>query len=453
MDGSGYNDQAKLKAALELAKSFKKGKEKQHRGKGGSITGGNKSQPTLSDQRNHQYPTDRSRSYHEDQQQRQERPPPNVPPPSQRSYTNTLVSDPSKISSGPIMGSKALDFLCRQDHRVKPETPSVPELIRKDVELVTAKPVTKEELLDPDGIQQRRSIEKNGYAFEAIRKHITPAAAKPTVKTMGPGLTRTQVPQPLIDLEISPKTPKDDMVDSFFSLMDQDIDEIVEAQFLAPTSESLRLANDETLVPIATQPVLQPKKCGQGSSSLEAVQEPTRPSPLQVRPEKGNCTEPQKENLRPKAPEFIPERVSTEKSNQGTNALSPIRSGGSKLSAEAMEWTPVKPIDVQNPPVQLHELVVPTGQSNGHLVSVTPIQFTDGRLIPGITTGQLYLQTPVNVMQANIPPSAPESGTMGTFPFGASSGAVAPTPLASDSSVATRKKPTKGLKASMWATK
>lgn len=270
---------------------------------------------------------------------------------------------------------------------------------------------------------------------------------------MGPDLTRTQVPQSLIDLEIPPKTPTDDMVDSFFSLMDQDIDGIVEAQFLAPPSESLRLANDETLAPIATQPVLQPKNCGQGSSSLEAVQEPTRPSPLQVRPEKGNYTEPQKENLRPKAPEFIPERVSTEKSNQGTNALSPIRSGGSKLSAEAMEWTPVKPIDVQNPPVQLHELVVPTGQSNGHLVSVTPIQFTDGRLVPGITTGQLYLQTPVNLMQANIPPSAPESGTMGTFPFGASSGAVAPTPLASESSVATRKKPTKGLKASMWATK
>lgn len=270
---------------------------------------------------------------------------------------------------------------------------------------------------------------------------------------MAPGLTRTQVPQPLIDLEIPPKTPKDDMVDSFFSLMDQDIDEIVEAQFSTPPSESLRLTNDETLVPIATQPVLQPRKCGQGSSYLEAVQETTRPSPLPVHPEKGNCTEPQKENLRPKAPEFIPERVSSEKSNQGTNALSPIRSRSSKLSAEAMEWTPVKPIDVQHPPVQLHELVVPTGQSNGHLVSVTPIQFTDGRLVPGITTGQLYLQTPVNVMQGNISPSTPESRTMGTFPFGGSSGAVAPIPLASDSSVATRKKPTKGLKASMWATK
>ncbi|KAH7001902.1 hypothetical protein EDB80DRAFT_808717 [Ilyonectria destructans] len=452
MDGAGYNDQAKLKAALELAKSFKKGKETQHRSKGGSIAGGNKPQLTRSDQGNRQYP-DKSRSYQEDQQQRQERPPSNVPPPSQRSYTNTLVSDPSKISSGPIMGSKVFDFLCRQDHRVKPETPSVPEPIRKDVELVAAKPVNKEESPDSNGIQQRRSIDKNAFAFEAIRKHITPAAAKPTVKTMAPGLTRTQVHQPLIDLEMLPKTPKDDMVDSFFSLMDQDIDEIVEAQFSAPPSESLRLANDETLVPIATQPVLQPKKCGQRSSYLEAVQEPTRPSPLQVHPEKGNCTESQKENLRPKAPEFIPERVSSEKSNQGTNDLSSIRSRDSKLSAEAMEWTPVKPIDVQHPPVQLHEHVVPTGQSNGHLVSVTPIQFTDGRLIPGITTGQLYLQTPVNVMQGNIPPSAPESGTLGTFPFGASSETVAPIPLASDSSVATRKKPTKGLKASMWATK
>lgn len=38
-----------------------------------------------------------------------------------RNYTNTLISDSSQLGSGPIMGSKALDFLRRQDKSPAPQ--------------------------------------------------------------------------------------------------------------------------------------------------------------------------------------------------------------------------------------------------------------------------------------------------------------------------------------------
>ncbi|KAF7537717.1 hypothetical protein G7Z17_g12799 [Cylindrodendrum hubeiense] len=387
MDGTGYKDAAKLKAALELAQSFKKGpaKEQQHHSKGGSSTKASKPQTAR------QYQEAPNSIGMARDHERQKLPPLNVPLPSKRSYTTTLVSDLSQIGSGPIMGTKALDFLCRQDNRVKPEGSSVFEVTRKNATTVAATPATgvvSAELTRAQGsFQQHRPNDTKSSVVGVAQKDVAPVSAKPATITVPPNLTGTQGSQPLIDLEPEPNTPEGDIVDIFFSLMDQEPDDMANELSVAPPSSPLRVANDHVSVAVTTQPVLQPTKLNQGSSPLESDQGTTRFSPLRIDSEKRNGTELQKENFRPKAPEFIPERASSKNSNQG------------------------------------------------------------------ITTGQLYLQTPVNVTQGTIFPTMTNSATQDTVSFDASLGPTASTPLRSDSSTAAPRKPTKGLKASMWATK
>ncbi|KAH7144025.1 hypothetical protein EDB81DRAFT_948038 [Dactylonectria macrodidyma] len=635
MEGSGYNDQAKLKAALELAQSFKKGgsaKEAPHRSKGGSSSGGSRPQPDRQDQVTPHY-SNQGKGRQEQQQGRSERPPLSVPPPSQRSYTTTLASDISKIGPGPILGTKAADFLGRQDNYPKREVSSNSEATRKDTMPNSTKADTKKAPLNfaaAEGfLRLCQSAETKTPVPVMAREDTAPIVVKlptssaapvlakqegwqPIVGTtnlVAPVLNKPRGSQPLADTTNTTKqATKDDVVDSFFSLMDQDSAE-VKKQFQVPPAAFWLLANDQPSVVVATQPIHQPKEPNQGHtpskighddnpsssqirtegkgkdepekknlqpkvtksmqkdisqgdtpselghdanrSSSSQIQtegngggtEPQkknlqpkvskliqkdisqghttsevghdanctsstqipngvkgggpgpqkenlppkvtefiqkgisrghttsevgygadRPSSIRIHPgEKGSGTELQKETLRPKTAEFIQKNTSSKNTDEGTTSPA-IRCVDSKLSPAAQEWapTPDSEIDVQFSNLQLHDCIVPTGQSTGHLVSITPVQFTDGRIVPGISTGQLYLQTPVNVNQGTNPqvmsrPTTPNLPAFGN-PLGVSYGLptpLTPTPVTPtpNKSTTAKRKPTQGLKASMWATK
>ncbi|KAH7160028.1 hypothetical protein B0J13DRAFT_602602 [Dactylonectria estremocensis] len=504
MEGSGYKDAAKLKAALELAQSFKKGgsaQEAPYRNKGGSSTRGSRPQTTRQDQVTLHH-LNQSQARQGQQQGRPAPPPLDIPPPSQRSYTNTLASGHSKIGLGPILGTKAADFLGRQDHHPKREALSSSEVTRKNVMSNSTTPDNKKASLNlatAEGfLRLRQSDETKTPVSGMAREGKAPVIVKlPTTNSVAPVLAKPEGSQPLLDATNTTKqTPKDNVIDYPSSLMDQDSAE-ARKQFIAPPAAFWLLANDQPSVAVATKPVHQPKEPEQGRTPLEAGHGANRSSSSQIQTGgETNGTEPQKEDLRPKVTDLkqkdtsqgqtpsevghgnicsssaqiqtrgktnsieLQKNIPSKNADKGTPSLD-IGGVDSKLCPAAKEWAPASvlanEIGVQFPNIQLHDCIVPTGQSSGHLVSVTPVQFTDGRIVPGISTGQLYLQTPVNVNQGMNPqviprPTTPSLSAFGD-PLGISYGAPKPVPPTSSKSTATKKKPTQGLKASMWAMK
>lgn len=120
MNGAGHNDAAKMAAARELAMSFKKG------GSGSDAPRGRKKNKTRATSVNRVESRTRLQSGNRLYSSRQsDIPPPrphmglplstNVPLPSQRRYEDSLSANPFQRGPGPIMGSRAMDFLNRQD--------------------------------------------------------------------------------------------------------------------------------------------------------------------------------------------------------------------------------------------------------------------------------------------------------------------------------------------------
>ncbi|KAK7424990.1 hypothetical protein QQZ08_008386 [Neonectria magnoliae] len=513
MDGSGYNDTDRLKAARELAESFKGSlKGNNNRSKGGSH-GDFKRAPSFAEvpRPRHAQP-DQSIRHNQPRSQipAEHRPfqpaPSNVPPPSRRNYIgNVLVSSPSKLGSGPIMGNKAVDFLCRQDRETKSVVPPVSQITRNDISSSTPPPVT------------RRRQEASPIQMANGKPNISRSASGNTSTEIGPpkrsttnGTSRTvsqssKSAKDLAELVTFPiiteapssrpvnghkSAPNGNILDTLFSFLGEDLGESANDRYLkspraTPTTEN---GTSPLAVP---QPVQQPTDVGHSRPLAETakaaadttllenqvkkevtgieLQEDRNISPETPKTQKTHEVEDtsgiewqEDEMLTPKTHESIPDQASPKASDSVLEELSPTRSEGSKLSAEAPEWTPGNQSNGQDLSTQYSDHIVPTGQSSGHFVSVTPVQFADGILVPGPSTGQLWLQTPINVSSDAIPsnisllnslsPSIIELGTLGAFPLGISSNPVTSTiPPTSTSYVPRRKKPTKGLTASMWA--
>lgn len=99
-------------------------------------------------------------------------------------------------------------------------------------------------------------------------------------------------------------------------------------------------------------------------------------------------------------------------------------------------------------------LIMPSGPATGHIVTVTPVQFADGFLVPGSTTGQLWLQTPVDYVPVGTFPNrlSTQSGHLPLSESAANtSGYRNSVASTMGRPTAVNKKPTKGLSASMWA--
>lgn len=135
--------------------------------------------------------------------------------------------------------------------------------------------------------------------------------------------------------------------------------------------------------------------------------------------------------LRPEAPGFVPRLVprpdtpSEVANNSGVVPPSPY------IEPSARETTPVFQDRVSEPPLG-PSMLVPSGPASGHLVTVTPVHFANGLIIPGQTDGQLWLKTPVSTVSQ---PATPDEKNM------SQTRVVQPT----------QKNPTKGLDGSMWA--
>lgn len=121
--GAGHGDADKLAAARELAQSFKKGgsgsdgprgrkknKKKATLVKGVESRTRPQSVNRLYSSRQTDIPPPRPQSKLE-----AANPPINIPLPSQRRYEDSLSANPFQRGPGPIMGSRAMDFLNRQD--------------------------------------------------------------------------------------------------------------------------------------------------------------------------------------------------------------------------------------------------------------------------------------------------------------------------------------------------
>ncbi|KAK7414387.1 hypothetical protein QQX98_006752 [Neonectria punicea] len=535
MDGSGYNDPDRLKAARELAQSFKgSSKGNNNRSKGGShddfkrapsfteIPRPRHAQPDQSIR--HSQPRGRIPAEHLPFQPA----PSKVPPPSRRNYIgNVLVSSPSKLGSGPVMGNKAVDFLCRQDRETKSIVPPVSQITRHDVSSSTPLPVT------------RRPQEASPLQMANGKPNISRSASGNTSTEMGPsklsntnGTSRTvsqssksaedlagSVASPIMTEAPSSRpvsglesAPNGNILDTLFSFLGTDLGQSTNDQCLKSPRATPTTANGTSPLAVPPQPVQQPtdfghsrpvaetakaaadttlleNQVGEETTRIESKEDknispnisPKTPKTYELEDTSGiesqgdevltpkthesEDVDVQKdEKLSPNTHESIPDQASPKTSDSVLEELSPTRFEGSKLSAEAPEWTSGNQSNGQDLSTQYSDHIVPTGQSSGHFVSVTPVQFADGILVPGPSTGQLWLQTPVNVSSDSIPsntsllnsvsPSIIELGTLGASPLGILSNPVTSTiPPPYTGHVPGPKKPTKGLKASMWAQK
>ncbi|KAF7559326.1 hypothetical protein G7046_g4824 [Stylonectria norvegica] len=155
--GTGYNDKAKLAAALELAKSFKKaGPEPKGGTKAKKVQGQREvftSNTVINSYKPHPLPPKPGNVLLP--RQRNVLPPrqSNVPPPSQRFYKHTLTGEPFHKGPGPILGTRAMDFLTRgavgpsQKEKAAPSMAQAPQT-PKQMSLPTPSPTPQGNILD-----------------------------------------------------------------------------------------------------------------------------------------------------------------------------------------------------------------------------------------------------------------------------------------------------------------
>ncbi|KAM0243028.1 hypothetical protein ACHAP5_006989 [Fusarium lateritium] len=137
--------------------------------------------------------------------------------------------------------------------------------------------------------------------------------------------------------------------------------------------------------------------------------------------------------LRPQAPGFVPAAPATSISSSKMMLESTQSAGSLVASPLANDQTATPNVEIES---SIHSVL-----SSGQIVAVTPIQFADGRVIPGPSSGLFIIHPSPSLDQRPIQP-----GTFSTnLPIREteSSNAVA--------HVARPRKPTKGLTASMWA--
>ncbi|CAM1502886.1 Fc.00g076620.m01.CDS01 [Cosmosporella sp. VM-42] len=135
MVGAGYGNEDMLAAARELAASFGGGKGKS---RGNSREDFNPSGNSRSAAQSALHPLGNGRSASRASSASNVRQPSyrrpvtpvtpssSVPPPSQRRYLPCLTSTPFQAGPGSILGSRAMDFLTRQDTSTTPQAASVP---------------------------------------------------------------------------------------------------------------------------------------------------------------------------------------------------------------------------------------------------------------------------------------------------------------------------------------
>ncbi|KAM0197165.1 hypothetical protein ACHAPI_005386 [Fusarium lateritium] len=137
--------------------------------------------------------------------------------------------------------------------------------------------------------------------------------------------------------------------------------------------------------------------------------------------------------LRPQAPGFVPAAPATSISSSEMMLESTQSAGSLVASPLANDQTATPNVEIES---SIHSVL-----SSGQIVAVTPIQFADGRVIPGPSSGLFIIHPSPSLDQRPIQP-----GTFSTnLPIreAESSNAVA--------HVTRPRKPTKGLTASMWA--
>ncbi|KAH6890398.1 hypothetical protein B0T10DRAFT_459057 [Thelonectria olida] len=488
--GSGYNDPEKLKAAMELAQSFRKGPDKGKQPKGSSMRASNQR-----DRGGMPFAQDRRAAS-------QSRPRPltvylNCPPPSQRKYTNTLVSDTSQMGSGPIMGTKAMDFLLRQDDNAKPQKLAATQEPQKltDIAVVTsATPLVGTVLLEKSTKLQE---DNNGE----VLKHSQPPTAAAVDQLTVPPVPDTHLePQLVSQAGQKPRgilpnassaasqgsqprppsraTAKRNILDTFFSLLDEDLEEAPIKTPPTLTSETPIVEKKLTQRWIAkpSDVLASDHEKGHTPQGLNGEAAASSPSQPQNGGKTNDIDQQRDQGLRPDALVFAPGRPDSNSAPQDVRSVTPGHVGNTRLSPEASPWTPdecdnvkeshpsgVDPgmaaptgnpglapqvptwqsdgqMNAQPLPAQDANQIVQTGPACGHVVSVTPVSFANGFLVPGVTTGQLWLQTPVAMAASTAASSAHNTGARLTN--GSSSAAKVQTQP---------RKPTVGLKGSNWA--
>ncbi|KPM43092.1 hypothetical protein AK830_g3491 [Neonectria ditissima] len=482
MDGSGYKDPAKLKAALELAQSFKtSSKDSKSRGNGGANKNFKReSSFTEVPRPQHAQPNPGTRLTTAQEVRPQPLMPSNIPPPSQRNYTgNVLISSPSKIGSGPILGNKAADFLRRRDGATKPAVPLTSQVSENDISSIKGSSITPR-LHEATPIQPTdskpdasRSVPSNQEPEKGPSKPPTTSGTDLTVSQSSPsaeGLAEVVTSSNMTEAQSSrpdnglKATSTENILDTLFSFLDQALDTVAKGPS-SNTSPAASITANTLPIEVSVQPAQKPAEISHSSLSPETGEVTAEVTPLgnQVEEDTSQIELHEDEKLPLKEEELVPEQPPSMASDSGNEEPSPTRHENSKLSADAPEWTPEQQSNGRNLLTQYSEYMKPTGQSSGHIVSVTPVQFANGFLVPGPSTGQLWLQTPVEVSTDAIPshaipsdaitPSVIDLGQLATFPLDIlPNSLVSATPIASSSAVAGPRKPTKGLKASMWAT-
>jgi hypothetical protein len=274
-------------------------------------------------------------------------------------------------------------------------------------------------------------------------------------------------------------TAKRNILDTFFSLLDEDSEEAPPKPSPAIASEIPVAEKNLTQLEITKPSDLLASDYEKGYTPQALEEDVTASSPPQ--PQNGgktNVIDQQRDQaLRPDALVFTPERSNSNVAPQDVHSVTPGQVGKARLSPEASPWTPdewdnvqesrssgggqdmtapagksgLSPeaptwhsdqqMNVQPLSTQDASQLVQTGPACGHVVSVTPVSFANGFLVPGVTTGQLWLQTPVEMGASTATPPTNGSSSAAKLPHHSASEKVRTKP----------RKPTVGLKGSNWA--
>ncbi|KAI5459966.1 hypothetical protein BGZ63DRAFT_455513 [Mariannaea sp. PMI_226] len=401
--GSGYNDPDKLRAAMELAQSFKKGPLK-------GYTNGKKSRSSRKSEFRDHDPVkmqlkEEKAAYYSGRYRR--RPPVqsshNLPPPSQRRYTNTLVSDTSQIISGPIMGRRALDFLCRQDQRTEldqftPEHQRCAEAISEAHSIQVPlgfKGNYIEELQADEGVAPCLVHPPVPVVPEMMLSpgNMPPIPTPPVSRTdeefMGSFQMARSVESQAPQLQSDARSMKgNNILDTFFSLMDQDSEDISKGLFPFTTPQKSSVRSD-------TSSQINPARVVSGFGDFGGEKVAT-----QVRGETNCMYQYTYRRLRPDAPEFVPNNsmysgAKIQDFNVGTQSAE-SKSG---LSPDAPTWTP------NQLPSQSASIALQTGAAHGHVGPANQTHFTNGFIPSGTIGGQSWPIAVDNDVSIN-PPSA-----------------------------------------------
>lgn len=261
---------------------------------------------------------------------------------------------------------------------------------------------------------------------------------------------------------------KGNILDTFMALLNQEtsecqIEPLLEANFNLPHVE-INSTSKVTERPAMSASESSKEQMEHVAQPLEERSATSSFSQAQSGGKLNGVDKQEDQSLCPNAREFTPERPTSNVAPDVAQPATPGQgesSGSSRLSAEASLWTPDKQNVTQqsldlNPTMRdlagdvgllsqdqsrtsdQHMLgqqeashIVPLGPACGHVISVTPVSFANGFLVPGQTTGQLWLQTPVAMGASN-----------------ATASSIPPAPLKRKDEP---RKPTVGLKGSKWA--